>query len=87
MSIKNGNTVITNGEEVSEGTLLSITATPNTGYELVSITNNDNIYASETFTVNSTANFVATFKELASDGCLHPVMVMKNASCVSVTLS
>ena len=68
LSIKNGNTAITNGEEVAEGTLLSITATPNTGYELVSITNNDNIYASETFTVNSTANFVATFKELASDG-------------------
>lgn len=68
LTIKKGNTPLTSGEEVSEGTLLNITATPTIGNELVSITNDGNVYASETFTVNSTANFVATFKELASEG-------------------
>lgn len=68
LTIKNGETPIESGAQVPEGTVLSVAATPLTGYELVSIKNNDAIYASETFVASADANFAAQFKKLASTG-------------------
>lgn len=68
LTIKNGETPIESGTQVPEGTVLSVAATPLTGYELVSIKNNDEIYASETFVASADANFAAQFKKLASTG-------------------
>lgn len=68
LTIKNGETPIESGAQVPEGTVLSVAATPLTGYELVSIKNNDEIYASETFVASTDANFAAQFKKLASTG-------------------
>ena len=68
LTIKNGETPIESGAQVPEGTVLSVAATPLTGYELVSIKNNDEIYASETFVASADANFAAQFKKLASTG-------------------
>lgn len=68
LTIKNGETPIKSGAQVPEGTVLSVAATPLTGYELVSIKNNDEIYASETFVASADANFAAQFKKLASTG-------------------
>lgn len=65
---ENGETPIESGAQVPEGTVLSVAATPLTGYELVSIKNNDEIYASETFVASADANFAAQFKKLASTG-------------------
>lgn len=47
---------------------MTVTATPSTGYELVSVTNNDEVFPSETYTVNASANFAATFKALPTEG-------------------
>lgn len=55
LTIKNGETPIESGAQVPEGTVLSVAATPLTGYELVSIKNNDEIYASETFVASADA--------------------------------
>lgn len=55
LTIKNGETPIESGAQVPEGTVLSVAATPLTGYELVSIKNNDEIYASETFVASGDA--------------------------------
>ena len=68
LTIKNGETPIESGAQVPEGTVLSVAATPLTGHELVSIKNNDEIYASETFVASADANFAAQFKKLASTG-------------------
>ena len=68
LTIKNGETPIESGDQVPEGTVLSVAATPLTGYELVSIKNNDEIYASETFVASADASFAAQFKKLASTG-------------------
>lgn len=68
LTIKNGETPIESGAQVPEGTVLSVAAAPSTGYELVSIKNNDEIYASETFVASADANFAAQFKKLASTG-------------------
>jgi hypothetical protein len=68
LTIKNGKTPIESGAQVPEGTVLSVAATPLTGYELVSIKNNDEIYASETFVASADASFAAQFKKLASTG-------------------
>lgn len=68
LTIKNGETPIESGAQVPEGTVLSVAATPLTDYELVSIKNNDEIYASETFVASADANFAAQFKKLASTG-------------------
>ena len=68
LTIKNGETPIESGAQVPEGTVLSVAATPLTGYELVSIKNNDETYASETFVASADANFAAQFKKLASTG-------------------
>ncbi len=68
LSIKNGETAITPGEEVAEGTILDIAATPNSGYELVSVKNNGEVYPNSTYTVNAAANFTAEFKQLATTG-------------------
>ncbi|WP_417178784.1 LamG-like jellyroll fold domain-containing protein [Barnesiella intestinihominis] len=68
LTIKNGETPIESGAQVPEGTVLSVAAAPSTGYELVSIKNNDEIYASETFVASADASFAAQFKKLASTG-------------------
>lgn len=68
LTVKNGVNPITSGDEISEGTILTVTATPSTGYELVSVTNNDEVFPSETYTVNASANFAATFKALPTEG-------------------
>lgn len=68
LTIKNGETPIESGAQVPEGTVLSVAAAPSTGYELVSIKNNDEIYASETFVASADANSAAQFKKLASTG-------------------
>lgn len=71
LTVKNGVNPITSGDEISEGTILTVTATPSTGYELVSVTNNDEVFPSETYTVNASANFAATFKALPTEGRCH----------------
>lgn len=68
LTIKNGETPIESGAQVPEGTVLSVAAAPSTGYELVSVTNNDEVFPSETYTVNASANFAATFKALPTEG-------------------
>lgn len=68
LSIKNGETALTSGTEVAEGSILNITATPNSGYELVSVKNNDAIYPNSTYTVTADANFTAEFQQLATTG-------------------
>ena len=69
LTIKNGETPIESGAQVPEGTVLSVAATPLTGYELVSIKNNDEIYASETFVASADANFAAQFKNGEAGDC------------------
>ena len=68
LSIKNGETALTSGAEVAEGTILTIAATPNSGYELVSVKNNGEVYPNSTYMVNAAANFSAEFKQLATTG-------------------
>ena len=68
LSIKNGATAITSGEEVAEGTILTVSATPNSGYELVAVKNNGEIFPNSTYTVTAAANFTAEFKQLATEG-------------------
>lgn len=68
LSIKNGETALTSGTEVAEGTILTIAATPNSGYELVSVKNNGEVYPNSTYMVNAAANFSAEFKQLATTG-------------------
>lgn len=68
LSIKNGETALTSGTEVAEGTILTIAATPNSGYELVSVKNNGDVYPNSTYMVNAAANFSAEFKQLATTG-------------------
>ena len=68
LSIKNGETALTSGTEVAEGTVLTIAATPNSGYELVSVKNNGDVYPYSTYMVTAAANFSAEFKQLATTG-------------------
>lgn len=68
LSIKNGETALTSGTEVAEGTILTIAATPNSGYELVSVKNNGDVYPNSTYMVNAAANFSAEFQTLATTG-------------------
>lgn len=68
LSIKNGETALTSGAEVAEGTILTIAATPNSGYELVSVKNNGDVYPYSTYMVTAAANFSAEFKQLATTG-------------------
>lgn len=68
LSIKNGETAITSGEEIAEGTILTVSATPNSGYELVAVKNNGEIFPNSTYTVTAAANFTAEFKQLATEG-------------------
>lgn len=68
LSIKNGATAITSGEEVAEGTILTVSATPNSGYELVAVKNNGEIFPNSTYAVNAAANFTAEFNQLATTG-------------------
>lgn len=68
LSIKNGENAITSGNEISEGTLLTITATPNSGYELVSVKKDGEVYPNSTYTVNAAATFTAEFQTLATEG-------------------
>ena len=68
LSIKNGATAITSGEEVAEGTILTVSATPNSGYELVAVKNNGEIFPNSTYAVTAAANFTAEFKQLATEG-------------------
>ena len=68
LSIKNGETALTSGTEVAEGTVLAIAATPNSGYELVSVKNNGDVYPYSTYMVTAAANFSAEFKQLATTG-------------------
>lgn len=68
LTVKNGETAITSGDEISEGTILTITATPQSGYELVSVKNNGEIYPKSTYSVTAAANFSAEFKQLATTG-------------------
>lgn len=68
LSIKNGETALTSGTEVAEGTVLTVAATPNSGYELVAVKNNGEIYPNSTYMVNAAANFSAEFKQLATTG-------------------
>lgn len=68
LSIKNGETALTSGAEVAEGTILTIAATPNSGYELVSVKNNGEVYPNSTYMVNAAANFSAEFQTLATTG-------------------
>lgn len=68
LSIKNGATAITSGEEVTEGTILTVSATPQSGYELVSVKKDGEIYPKSTYSVTAAANFSAEFKQLATTG-------------------
>lgn len=68
LSIKNGETALTSGTEVAEGTVLTVAATPNSGYELVSVKNNGDVYPYSTYMVTAAANFSAEFKQLATTG-------------------
>lgn len=63
-----GTQAIESGAQVVEGKNVTIEATPDAGYELVSITNNDAIFPNSTFTVTEDVNLIATFKELATEG-------------------
>lgn len=68
LSIKNGANAVTPGEEIAEGTILTVSATPNSGYELVAVKNNGEIFPNSTYAVNAAANFTAEFKQLATEG-------------------
>ena len=68
LSIKNGETALTSGTEVAEGTVLTVAATPNSGYELVAVKNNGEVYPNSTYMVTAAANFSAEFKQLATTG-------------------
>ena len=68
LTVKNGETALSSGEEIAEGTLLSVSATPNSGYELMSVTNNGEIFPNSTFAVSSEMNLAATFRALATTG-------------------
>lgn len=68
LTVKNGETAITSGDEISEGTILTVTATPNSGYELVSVKKDGEIYPGSTYMVTAAATFTAEFQTLATEG-------------------
>ncbi|WP_273390513.1 LamG-like jellyroll fold domain-containing protein [Barnesiella viscericola] len=68
LSIKNGANAVTPGEEIAEGTILTVSASPNSGYELVAVKNNGEIFPNSTYAVTAAANFTAEFKQLATEG-------------------
>lgn len=68
LSIKNGANAVTPGEEIAEGTILTVSASPNSGYELVSVKKDGEIYPKSTYSVTAAANFSAEFKQLATTG-------------------
>lgn len=66
--LKNGNAVINSGDEIAEGVVLTIEATPNSGYELKQITLNGTEYKAASFTVTEAATLAAEFTELPAEG-------------------
>lgn len=68
LTIKNGETAIASGDEIAEGTILTVTATPNSGYELVSVKKDGEIYPGSTYMVTAAATFTAEFQTLATEG-------------------
>ncbi len=65
ISVTNGDATVTSGTKVDENTELTISATANTGYELTSLTVNDNTFPSgNTHKVTSATTIVATFTPL-----------------------
>ena len=68
LTVKNGETAITSGDEIAEGTILTITATPQSGYELVSVKKDGEIYPKSTYSVTAAATFTAEFQTLATEG-------------------
>lgn len=68
LTVMNGNTAITSGDEIAEGVVLTIEATPNDGYELKQITLNGTEYKATSLTVTEAVTLAAEFTELPADG-------------------
>lgn len=65
LAVSDGVSQIGDGTDVLEGTELTITATPNSGYELESLTvNGDEFTSGDTYTVTGATDIVATFAAL-----------------------
>ncbi|MDE7412058.1 MAG: LamG domain-containing protein, partial [Paramuribaculum sp.] len=63
ITVTNGSTEVASGSEVYEGTVLTVTATPNTGYALSALYANGMELMSNRYTVNSDVTFDADFEE------------------------
>jgi|GEM_PF-2257313 hypothetical protein len=68
LAVFNGETAINSGDQVEENTVLTITATPNEGYELATLTVNDAALEGNTITVTEDVTIAATFTEAAQPG-------------------
>ncbi len=64
VSAGEGGSVTTEGGTYDEGTNVTITATPNEGYEFIKWEGNDSTNESLTITLNSNQNITATFEQL-----------------------
>lgn len=66
ITVNNGDNVITSGTEVEEGTILTISNSPDSGYELESISVNNSIITGNTFEVEQESTISARFREATS---------------------
>ncbi len=64
--IQKDGVAIASGEEVQEGTVLTVVVNPNEGYELDAITVNGEKIANNAFTVMGETTVVVTFKEIST---------------------
>lgn len=61
LTVKNGESILTSGKKVENGTVLTIEATPDYGYMLDKITANNDEIEGDTFTVTEAVEISATF--------------------------
>lgn len=66
----NGSIRLSQSGQVSDGTIITVIATPNNGYKLDKIYVNGSVITGNTFTVNSDCVVSATFIEITSHMCI-----------------
>ena len=82
LTVKNGETVVTDGTEVAEGTQLNITATPTTGFKLATLTNGKNPISNNSIVVEGALNIQATFEALPEEEFVVTVADMANGKLI-----
>lgn len=86
ITVMNGDTAINSGDEVEENTELTISATPDEGYELTTLTVNGEPFTSgDTYTVTSETNIEAVFSKVIPEYTLM-YQVMSGADYMTVRM-